>query len=52
MFNGLIDELRISRVARSEAWLKASHDTVAVRGFATYGMATKVRGNGMQVYVR
>ena len=28
-FEGQIDELRISRVARSQVWLKASHDTVA-----------------------
>ncbi len=38
-FVGLIDELRISNVARSAAWIKASHDTVAVSDFATYGPA-------------
>ena len=35
-FNGLIDELRISRVARSADWIKATHDTVAADGFARY----------------
>lgn len=40
-FQGQIDELRISRVVRSEAWLKASHDTVAERDFATYGAAVE-----------
>ena len=40
-FNGMVDELRISRVVRSQAWLKASHDTVAERNFATYGTAAE-----------
>ena len=35
-FNGLVDELRISRVARSGDWLQASHDTVAKIDFAAY----------------
>ena len=35
-FNGLIDELRISRVARSADWIQASHDAVAKVGFAAY----------------
>ena len=35
-FPGRIDEVRISRVARSEAWIKATHDTVTASGFATY----------------
>ena len=44
-FQGLIDELRISRVVRSQTWLKASHDTVAVRNFASCGSATEnIRG--------
>ena len=33
-FDGKIDEVRISNVARSDDWLQASHDTVAVDGFA------------------
>ncbi|MBR0057500.1 MAG: DUF2341 domain-containing protein [Kiritimatiellae bacterium] len=35
-FEGQIDELRISRTARSADWIKATHDTVAVDGFAEY----------------
>ena len=34
-FPGRIDEVRISRVARSADWVKASHDTVADAAFAT-----------------
>ena len=35
-FPGRIDEVRISRVARSADWVKASHDTVAGAAFATF----------------
>ncbi len=38
-FPGQIDEVRISRVARSKAWLKATHDTVANADFVTYTKA-------------
>ena len=38
-FPGQIDEVRISRVARSKAWLKATHDTVTKTDFATYSKA-------------
>ncbi|MBQ6247326.1 MAG: hypothetical protein IJK04_10705, partial [Kiritimatiellae bacterium] len=38
-FNGLIDEVRISRVARSADWIKATHETVAADGFATLSAA-------------
>ena len=38
-FNGLIDEVRISRVARSADWIQATHDTVAAAGFATVSAA-------------
>ena len=38
-YNGLVDEVRISRVARSAAWVKASHDTVADDAFARYSSA-------------
>ncbi len=50
-FDGQIDELRISRVARSQTWLKASHDTVAVRNFATCGEATK-NEKGFMIIIR
>ena len=38
-YNGLVDEVRISRVARSAAWVKAAHDTVADDAFARYSAA-------------
>ena len=37
-FPGKIDEVRISKVARSADWLQATHDTVANANFATYAM--------------
>ena len=52
-FPGKIDEVRISRVARSAAWIKATHDTVTDSAFATYlaepgdplgGVATDAEG--------
>jgi hypothetical protein len=37
-FGGALDELRLSRAARSAAWLRAAYRTVAQPGsFATYG---------------
>ena len=47
-FGGRIDEVRISRVARSAAWLKATHDTVMKSNFATY--ATKVAATEAEGY--
>ena len=49
-FNGLIDELRISRVARSADWVKATHDTVAADGFSSCSPAYENR-NGMIMIV-
>ena len=37
-FPGRIDEVRISKVARSAAWVKATHDTIADDAFATYAV--------------
>ena len=37
-FPGQIDEIRISRCVRSADWIKATHDTVAMAGFATYAV--------------
>lgn len=39
IFPGSIDEIRISNVARSADWVKATHDTVTESSFATYGSA-------------
>ena len=38
-FPGQIDEVRISRVARSGDWIQATHDTVKKANFATYSKA-------------
>jgi hypothetical protein len=37
---GKIDEVRISNVARSADWIKATHDTVMNPGFATYSTSS------------
>ena len=37
-FTGLIDEVRISNVARTEDWVRASHDTIASANFAIYSV--------------
>ena len=41
-YPGAIDEVRISKCVRSADWIKASHDTVAKNGFASY----EVQGSG------
>ena len=38
VFNGELDELRISNVARPSAWVKATYDTVHDEGFAAFEM--------------
>lgn len=49
---GKIDEVRISSVARSADWLKASHDTVKSASFATYSSAKENDPNGMMIIFR
>ena len=40
VFPGCIDEVRISNVARSDAWVKATYDTIADNAtFTRYGTA-------------
>ena len=50
-YNGLVDEVRISRVARSAAWVKAAHDTVADGTFAKYS-ATRGNNDSFIIVVR
>ena len=50
-FKGQLDELRISKIARSEAWLKATYDTVNNAGFATYSK-TRANDSAFVVVVR
>ena len=49
-FPGSIDEVRISTVARSAAWLKASHDCVMDPSFATYGKAKETARATMIIF--
>ena len=51
-FPGRIDEVRISSVVRSVAWVKASHDTVMESTFATYGRAKDNSQKGVVVFFR
>ena len=51
-FPGSIDEVRISRVARSADWVKASHDTVTESAFAVYGAAKENGRQGMIIIFR
>ena len=41
-FPGRIDEVRISKTARSAAWVKATHDTIADGSFATYAVGSEL----------
>ena len=51
-FHGDIDEVRISKVARSDAWVKATHDTIANNSsFTTYGEAQE-QIKGLLIIVR
>ena len=51
-FPGSIDEVRISKVARSDAWVKATHDTIAENStFARYGNVG-ANVSGMLIFVR
>ena len=47
-FPGKIDELRISNVARSAAWVQATHDTVMSASFAQYSKTRE--NNGATVF--
>lgn len=50
---GKIDEVRISSVARSEAWLKASYDTVKNNAtFMTYSKARETASRGTTILLR
>lgn len=51
-FRGDIDEVRISKVARSDAWIKATYDTIANNAtFTTYG-AARANVKGLSIFVR
>ena len=52
IFSGSIDEVRVSNVARSADWVKASHDTVTESSFAIYGPARENVAIGMFLIFR
>ena len=52
VFPGSIDEVRISNVARSADWVKASHDTVTESSFAIYSSARENVKMGMFLIFR
>ena len=52
VFPGSIDEVRVSNVARSADWVKASHDTVTESSFARYGSARENVDKGMIIILR
>ncbi len=52
IFPGSIDEVRVSNVARSADWVKATHDTVTESSFARYGKAKENVKTGMKIILR
>lgn len=50
--DGSIDEVRVSNVAHSADWVKASHDTVMGSPFATYGSARENVDKGMIIILK
>ena len=52
-YHGIIDEVRISTVTRSAAWVKATYDTIANNAaFVAYGAARQNNKGGLAVFVR
>ena len=52
-YRGLIDEVRISTVTRSAAWVKATYDTIANNAaFVAYGAVRQNNKGGLMVFIR
>ena len=52
-YRGIIDEVRISTVTRSAAWVKATYDTIANNAtFTTYDVARPNNVRGLTIIVR
>ena len=52
-FPGKIDEVRVSRVFRSDEWLKATYDTIADNAtFTTYGPVKDNGRRGLIIFLR
>ncbi len=45
MFNGALDELRISNVTRSAAWVQATYDTI--KNHATFTRYSSAKENSL-----
>ena len=53
VFNGSVDEFRISNVTRSSDWVKATYDTVKNNAtFTTYGAAKKNNIRGLLLFIK
>ena len=52
-FPGKLDEVRISKVARSSEWIKATYDTIKDNAtFTAYGDVQENKKSGLQIFVR
>ena len=52
-FPGKLDEVRISKVARSAEWIKATYDTIKDNAnFTTYGVVRETTRGGLVIIVR
>ena len=52
-FPGKLDEVRISKVARSSEWIKATYDTIKDNAtFTSYGVAQENAKGGFIIIVR
>ena len=52
-YHGLIDEVRLSTVTRSAAWVKATYDTIANNAaFVVYGAVRQNNKGGLMVFIR
>ena len=52
-YRGIIDEVRLSTVTRSAAWVKATYDTIANNAaFVAYGAARQNNKGGLMVFIR
>ena len=50
-FPGVLDELRVSRVARSADWVKATYETVMKADFATYSSVSSAASSGYAAWI-
>ena len=52
-YRGIIDEVRLSTVTRSAAWVKATYDTIANNAaFVAYGAVRQNNKGGLMVFIR